>query len=78
MTIKTEIILSPVQQVAFDGLMEGIGVGGVLVLKGRPGCEHERRRGVTGHPSPASRDEHALASDERRAGETGSDDLDGD
>ena len=35
--MKTEIVLTPVQQTAFNGLLEGITVGRVLVLRGEPG-----------------------------------------
>src|SRR5579864_5769510 len=33
---KQEIVLSPAQQQALDGLMRGMQVGGVLLLKARP------------------------------------------
>jgi transitional endoplasmic reticulum ATPase len=35
--MQTEIVLTPVQQTACDGLLEGISVGGILVLRGEPG-----------------------------------------
>jgi len=35
--MQTEIVLTPAQQAAFLGLLEGISVGGILVLRGEPG-----------------------------------------
>lgn len=35
--MNVEIVLTPVQQGAYNGLLEGISVGGILVLRGEPG-----------------------------------------